>query len=1177
MRRKLMFLAGFLVCLILSGAQLVKAQQTGTISGTVSDPTGAVLPKAQVTITNENTGLKRTVTADDTGFFTAPDLPVGTYSISATASGFKTGSHTGIDLHVTDQKVVPITLQIGTTTETIEVTGGAEQVQLRSSEVASLVGAQQMVELPLNGRSFVQLTLLVPGASRGDNTSTRNTGLLAGVDISMSGNAANANAWLVDGTDNVDHGSGRTILVYPSVDAIEEFKVERNSYGAENQSTGGAQINLVTKSGGNAFHGSAYEFFRNDKLDATNFFLNSANQKKAKLRYNDWGYTVGGPIKKDKAFFFWSEEWRREIRGVTRQFTVPTAQERVGNFSGPLSGNLNAPTDPYTGKPFPGNQIPACASGQTTDCLSPAGLATLKLYSLPTVNRSVNNWVQSIATSIPTRQEQIRTDFNFTQNTNLMVRYTQDWWANPAPNIAGQGGLWGDTGFPTVDSSWKQPGKNLGARVTHTFGPSMVNEAQFSYSNNRIIITRGLGQDIDKAIVNSMPTVFPAASDRTHAIWWGAAPTGTNLWNIAPWNNSMDLYSIKDDLTMTRSRHTIKTGIFYSWNTKREDSCCGNNPLQFWGPTAVPGGAGKGGGWGDAKAPGNGGNVTGNATADLLLQGAYFGGSEQSFLPKFKPNWKNVEFYGADTFRVTSRLTLDYGVRWSFLPQEVQDDSLIANFVPSLFNPTVGDKDPLNGLIFPTTLSLPSQGIKGGAANLRGINVGNALMRNRNNLISPRFGFAWDPTGAGKWAIRGSAGLFFGRADLSHPAAELVNNPPFVSTLGWDNGRPLDFVPASIPTAGVGTASNAADINANVPGSYQWNFTIERELARDTKIEVSYIGNRGVHLPYNYNLNQVPPQNWLQYARINYAAQGDPNVAGLNKHALRPLFALKGSNDLIYQTYGGNSNYNSLQVFLTKRFSNNYSFQAAYTFSKSLADTRLNCCGGGSSQDDGSTPRLSDARNPNYNRGLSDFDRTHILTVNSIYHLPTLAGKPWLQRGTLGGWELTGIYSYSSGIPLTPLLNTTLVGLNTNVGIRPDLIVSSARGPHTADQWVNPNFFALPVQLGRLGFGPRGSVRAPALNQMDFAIYKNFKLGWENTTLQFRFETFNTLNHAQLQNVDMHYNVGGLTADTTKNVFTGCDTISGNKFPFCNTNSNFGKAQGAREPREIQFALKFIF
>ncbi|NWG13379.1 MAG: carboxypeptidase regulatory-like domain-containing protein [Acidobacteria bacterium] len=288
------------------------AQQTGAISGTVVDPSGAVIPSAEVTVTNERTGLKRVGLTNDVGFYTFPELPYGLYTVSVSMSGFKTASRTGIDLHVAEEKTVPIKMEIGQQSEVVTVTGGATEVNLRTGEVSNLIDGQQMVELPLNGRSFVQLTLLVPGANIGDNAKPGFTGLLGGVDISMSGSPANANAWLVDSADNVDHGSGRTILVYPSVDAIEEFKVQRNSYGAENNAAGGAQINLVTRGGTNAFHGSAYWFGRNDIFNANNFFLNRAGvTDKPKLRYNNFGYTIGGPVAKDKLFFFWSQEWRR--------------------------------------------------------------------------------------------------------------------------------------------------------------------------------------------------------------------------------------------------------------------------------------------------------------------------------------------------------------------------------------------------------------------------------------------------------------------------------------------------------------------------------------------------------------------------------------------------------------------------------------------------------------------------------------------------------------------------------------------------------------------------------------------------------------------------------------------------------------------------------------------------
>lgn len=1153
--RKMILVGLVVVCLLLFCTPRVEAQQTeGTISGTVSDPTGAMIPRAQVTITNERTGLKRTVQANDAGFFTAPQLPVGLYMLSASATGFKIAENKGIDLHVREEKFVPMVLAVGAVTETVTVTGGATLVELRSGEVASLIGGQQVTELPLNGRSFVQLTLLVPGASVSDTTRVGNTGLLAGVDISMSGGPANTNAWLVDGVDNVDHGSGRTILVYPSVDSIEEFKVQRNSYGPEMAAASGSQINLVTKSGTNAFHGSAYEFLRNDKLNAANFFLNRGNAKKGKLRYNDFGYTVGGPIAKDKAFFFWSQEWRRELRGVTRKHTVPTLLERQGDFSGPHSGNWPTPVDPMTfivdasgnkiAQPFPNNTILASR-------LSPAGLALMNLWPLPTNNNTVDNWVGASVTSIPTRQEQIRGDWNITQNHSVVVRYTQDSWANPAPNFAAEGGLWGDDGMDPVDSDWKQPSKLFAARLTSSLGPSMVNQFQFSYSNNRIFITRGVGESINADINSKIPEVFPGPDSRSHAVFWGAPLPNqpfNALWHAAPWDNSHDIYVWKDDFSKIQGNHTWKFGGLFSHNTKSED-CCGasNDQAQFWGPTAVGGGAGAGGGWGDSNAPGDGtGNVTRNGLADMLLKDAYWGSNEQSDMPRSKILWRDYEFYAADTWRAHPRLTLNYGVRYSYLPASYQWDDKYGNFIPSLYDPALGTQFD-NGMIYPD--------------NKRGIDVGRALRKDNHFDLAPRLGIAWDPTGAGKWAMRAGYGWFYGRSDLSQPIGQMVTNPPFNKTLSWGSGRPLDALPTPIPTAGVGTASGSADINWKTPGSYQWNFTLERELWQDTKVEFAYVGNRGHHIGINWDLNQVPAAQRLEYARR--AFDGDSNT---NEHALRPLFALRNDQQLIFQSNGGNSIYHGFQLFFSKRFSRNYSYQVSYSLSKLIAYTGLSCCQSGSEQG------LSDAENAKYDRAVADFDRTHILSANVIYRFPELKDKNPAVRGLFGGWEGTGIYMASSGIPITVRLSSSLNGVRSN---RPDLIGDPV-GPRNAEQWFDPAAYVVPGELGRLGFSSRGSVRGPGINNVDLAIYKNFSLPREGWSIQFRSEFFNAFNHTQLLDVDANYQTSGMRGNLTTNTL-GCGSDLNNLSRNCNSNAGFGKARRARDPRELQFALKFIF
>jgi carboxypeptidase family protein len=1161
-----------LLCLFMCCTSSVKAQQdAGNISGSVTDPKGAAIEDAKVTITNEKTGAKRTSDTSSNGNFSVSLLPVGTYTVRIEAKGFKIGEHRGIDLHVREQKFLATALEVGQVNEVVEVVGGGTQVELSTGEVSSLIGSEQVKELPLNGRSFVQLTLLVPGASVSDTTRTGNTGLLAGVDISMSGSPANANAWLVDGVDNVDHGSGRTILVYPSVDSIEEFKVQRNSYGAEMSAAGGAQISLVTKSGTNAFHGSAYWFVRNDALNANNFFLNAGGAPKAELEYNNFGYTFGGPIKKEKIFFFWSQEWRRENRGVTRRSTVPTLLERQGNFSGPHSGNLTTPTDPFTGNRFPSDTIPA-------NKLSPAGLALLKLWPEPTNSNTVNNWVAAPVTKIPTWQIQGRGDWNITDKHNLMFRYTQDSWKNPAPNFGAEGGLWGDTGFPTVDSDWDQPSKNLGTRLTSTFGSNMVNQFQFSYANNRIFIATGLGQDINAEINSKIPEVFPGPDARAHAVLWGSPlpGIGANLWNAAPWENAQDLWIWKDDFSVTKGSHTWKVGALYSRNKKNED-CCGASATQaqFWGPTAVPGGAGLGGGWGDANAPGNGGQVTGNGLADLLLKGTFWGSNESSSQPLNLVRWQDYEFYFADTWRAHSRLTLNYGFRYSYLPHTLQDDDRIGNFVLSLYNPALGGT-PTNGMIYPKGLKLPDQGIAGGEANLKGIDVGRALRKNNHNLIQPRLGIAWDPTGAGKWAIRAGAGMFNGRSDLLHPHDMLHANPPFNSTVNWGAGRPLDSLASPLPSGTAGTPSGAAALDYKNQGSYQWNLTIERELFKDTKVEVSYVGNRGHHLPINWDLNYVPSALRAQFAREAFTPDGPDG------QQLRRLFPLKGSSSLIFQTNVGNSSYNALQMQLTKRFSKGFSYQASYSWSKLLALTDLNCCGSG-----GAT-RLSDPDNPKYDRGLATFDRTHILTMNAIYKLPLLTNRPPMMKTLLGGWEATGIYQYATGVPLTVSLGNTLVGVFAN---RPN-IVGNAAGPHTADQWLNPNAFALPTDLGALGTAPKGVDRAPALNNLDLALYRNFALPREGMSIQFRAEFFNVLNHTQFLNINTGFSTGSGTNRSGQTVegisiipntnTIGCqirvnDVATGRYTSDCNTNADFGRPTRARDPREIQFGIKFNF
>lgn len=717
-----------------------------------------------------------------------------------------------------------------------------------------------------------------------------------------------------------------------------------------------------------------------------------------------------------------------------------------------------------------------------------------------------------------------------------------DSWTNKTPSYV-EGGLWGDDPFPAVDSDWDQPGHSVTTQWTATLSPTVVNQVNFSWSGNEIKISRGAGDDINNAINDLMPEVFPGPEGHGHVGFWGDA-LGNNLWHQAPWQNEMDLLVWKDDFSKVAGEHTFKAGVLISSNRKDED--IDNNSAAYapfyWGRTAVPGGAGLGGGWGPAEALGNGGIVTGNGVADMLLKGAYWGGgTESNTNPRSKVRWRDYEFYFNDTWRVTPRLTLNYGFRWSYLPNPFQGDDEMGNWVVALYDPARGAVSD-NGMIYPH--------------DIKGLDVDErSLVENHFFDIAPRFGFAWDPTGAGKWAIRAGAGVFYNREAVSD-VLSLIINPPFRTTVAPSWGvRAFDWLPIEFDyTGGVGLPQRGKDIEANTPGSYQWNFSIERELWRDTKLELAYVANRGHHIPTQFYMNQVPVDLRVQYAIAEL--DGDPDTDG---DSLRPFYAFVGeaSTPLIYSR-SADSWYHSFQLYLVKRFSNRFSYQVSYTFSKFLSTA------GGLGHVSSNT--ISDPFNVDYDKGRPDFDRPHIFTANLIWQTPELNAQSAFVRGLLGNWETALIVTANSGTPLTVTCCTNFTGTQSN---RPDQIADT-EGPKTADQWFNINAFRPPQKVGQLGKSARGQIRGPGITNVDFSIMKNFPgLPWftfEDATLQFRAEFFNLFNHTQFRNVDVGFPLANIEIDS-----------EGNLLSYEMTNSNFGRVTRVREPREIQFALKIIW
>src|SRR6266850_2505618 len=778
----------FLMCAALPAA----AQKfSGSLRGVVSDRSGAVMPNATVTITNRDTGETRAVTTNQQGEYVWPDLPAGVYDVRIKQANFKEYVTKGVEVHVSSTAVVDATLELGSATEQVTVEATAVQVETATGAVGNVVEGNAVRELPLNGRSFAQLTQLMPGVSPQANFDSKDKGLLAGVDFSVNGNSTTANVFNVDGVNNNDVGSNRTILVYPSIDAIQEFKILRNSYGPEYGQASGAVINIITRGGTNQFHGGAYYFGRNDVLNATDFFNNRNGVNKDKLRRNDFGYNVGGPIQKDKLFFFWSQEWNRELRGKARTATVPTAAEQTGDFTNQRTdkdANGN-PCDPTPKNPVGG------ATLTTVPQISPAGKLIVSMLPTPNVAnpKDCNNWAASITAPVYWREESIRGDYQLGKTWSLSGRYTQDHWSQPVPSTLG---FWGDDKYPSVESSWLQPGYQATIKLTKLFGNSAVNDFQVSYSANRITITRGgtnpgLAGQIASAFTPFFPLSQKAAGNQIgYPVFWGglgAEANSDNIWTIAPWTNNEQLIVFKDDFSKVIGSHTFKVGFLVSNNQKNElvNASSAEN-AQFWGVSS--------------------GN-TGNGVFNALWAGREWGFSELQTNPYSKTRWHDIEPYFGDTWKVRRNVTLEYGFRWSMLRQPYSGPDKIASFSPAAYKPALGG-DPCNGiLIVPGTNFCKAAGFLGGTAG-----PNRSLKEQNNHAIAPRIGVAWDPRNDGKMAIRAGLGQFFQRERLNN-YLQLAANSPFSLTAGGTRTFDAAPLPGSLTASGAPSYGISTDAN----------------------------------------------------------------------------------------------------------------------------------------------------------------------------------------------------------------------------------------------------------------------------------------------------------------------------------------------------------------------------
>lgn len=1162
-------------CIVLSLAPAVAAQETnGIIQGTVLDAAGAVVARAAVSVVNDGTGYTRTTTSGPDGSYAFTELPPGHYHVTVTKEGFKTETQRDIELHVASTVVLNVKLAVGTASEVMTVEANPIAVETTTATLGEITEGAQVRELPLNGLNFIGLTLLVPGASTQDGFNASTKGVLGGSDIVFSGGQRTGNVFTVDGAPNNDMGSQRTILVYPTLDAISEVKLVTNAYGPEYGQSGGGQVNIVTKSGTNHLHGSVYYFGRNDALDANNWFNTNTDPAipKGELRRNDFGFTFGGPIKKDKLFFFYSQEFNREVDGLLHAGQTPSAAELSGDFSKTTTGghltncyyNVNAPqlgifdfpvTDPGGA---PGNTLTNINS--TVEGMSPAGHLITQLYPAANVTPTANDpcpnpdYKQLLNSPVNMWQSFGRVDYLLNKSTTIMVTYTQAHWVQPAPSLPG--GEWGDTGFPAVDSSWAQPSKIAAIRLSRTIGTTAVNDFQFSYSGNRIYITTGgtdpgLSQQIYAASIPNYPLSGKTAGNNlAPPVFWGPGGYST-LWNAAPWYNRMDRYTWTDDYSKVVGKHQFKFGALIAHNVKDQaNNGDFNESPAFWGPGGTctqPGTPGTGANTCDSSAWGNTGATTGNAIASMLLNGTVYGYGESSKLHEGAGRYQDYEFYGGDTFRATRRLTVTYGFRWSLLMQPYAADNELSFFNPSVFNSTLPGGDSCDGLI-----QAPGSKVNCGTAGLTGgftTASKRSIAPNKYNNIAPRLGVAWDLFGDGKTAIRAGVGQFFVRYQLDPFIIQGTQNPPYVAKATCC----VRFLDGNVPPGegptGYGYPAFGRSNNGDIPNNWQWNVTLSHELFRNNTMQLSYVGNRGVHLQDYTDLAQITPVAGNPVSSAGnqnvcaapYAPGGLPaaipigdtcrqylsifriNNIGNNDSPFRPYMsyfgqATSGQADLNYADFEGYSNYHSLQAVWRGRIDSRGSiYQFSYTWSKALALQGVQGLIG-----QGATDLFSDNLNPRRDYGPTGFNRPQMFAGSVVYNLPTWKDGNSFERTAFGGWSIDPVVTIQSGVPVVPMTGSDLWGTGTNLD-RPNRVGNQpcrAHGSALENQWINPNAFSLyGLPLGTDGTASLGDCYGPGENNWDIAIHKNFRIS-ERLNVQFRFEFFNAFNKTQFEAVN---------------------------------------------------------
>ncbi len=1129
--------------------------QEATIVGTVTDPTGAAVPNASITITNLETGLARTLTTSGSGEYVAPDLHIGHYSVRAEVAGFKVTEQKNVVLAVGDRARVDMKLQVGSNKEEVTVEAAAIAVQADTGEVSDVITGQQLSQLATNGRSMYSLISLTPGASSGQGDFQIPTPVGGDANVSFNGMRESHNLYLLDGGESDDRGGAGGSDVMPSMDAIAEFRQMTSNYSAEYGLSSSATMTAVIKSGTKQYHASAWEFLRNDALDARNYF-NPSPQKVAELRFHTFGFNGGGPVdfwaKEHKTFFFYNMEWRRLIQGQTLDQTVPDTAWYNGALAAsipisvPSAANVTAsflfrncpgkvaPVGIVQGSPFPGNTIPSCM-------IDPNSAALLQKGIFP-ANNGVSSGKPAFqgGNNVPTnvKEEIVRIDHQFNSKFSVFGHFL-------AEQIAQNFGtsMWSGDNVPTASNTFGNPSYSGVIHTTYVISPTLLNEVAFNYNGNRIAIlpTGVLGRP--SGFTSNRIFSGPNNNNRIPEIHL-AGLTNTDYTNASwPWRNKADDYQIRDDISWTKGAHQIKMGGSWAIYKKIQD-LFGNTQGSFTFNN----------------------NFTGNDFGDFLL-GAASGYNELAV--QDHGFWNNVSWaaYVQDNWRVNHRLTLNLGIRWDGVPHTYEANNRMGNFYPNLYNAA---EAPIFADAAGNNISSASQGLgtspnpilAGTQFYLNGIGipgktpgVPKGLVDNHWAAFGPRVGFAYDLTGSGKTVVRGGFGVMYERIQ-GNDMYNAGPNVPFSTNINFSNvelenpGTQLsNGVPLVAPIT-VASITGLDKVNNQLPVSYQYSFGVQRALSSRTVLAFQYVGNqnRNQNAYLETNLPDLTTQIPALFANNN--ADYNKRVKYLGFHSIKQTWDQQKSH------------YNGFQAELHSQIRHDLQLQAAYTLSRAIDPATGN-------NGVGDLNNYDNPYNLNYDSGPSGLDRTNIAFVNFIYDIPFLKDSSnKLLKSTIGGWQVSGIVTLTSGEPihiseggitncaqatLPTSCTGSLIGTGNITSIIPNAdnrpnVNGSVSYPKTVKSWFNASALS-PTAAGTFGNLGFNSIRGPGRQNWNLALFKAFMFSESRgSKLEFRAEFFNAFNHTEFNNVS--------------NTFT---------------NGDFGAITSAHDPREIQLGLKLYF